>query len=105
MKLELLGELVEHRQYGTGTITACDETTVSVRFPESGEKRFLSPACFSGFLRLQEERIRLEVEEYLRQCRTRQRLEQLLQERAAARASEERQQAKKLVYHSGKQGK
>jgi hypothetical protein len=49
----ILNEKITHRQFGTGTVVAQDEETVTVLFGEEyGEKKFLYPAAFESFLRL-----------------------------------------------------
>jgi len=35
------GQQVKHEQFGFGTVLACDEERISIRFDDSGEKKFV----------------------------------------------------------------
>jgi hypothetical protein len=47
--MDFKGEKVIHRQFGIGEIIGKDDKTITVRF-EQGDKQFLFPAAFDGFL-------------------------------------------------------
>jgi DNA-binding transcriptional regulator GbsR (MarR family) len=47
--MDFKGEKVIHRQFGIGEVVGKDEKTITVRF-EQGDKQFLYPAAFDGFL-------------------------------------------------------
>ncbi|HWQ51290.1 MAG TPA: hypothetical protein VN369_05735 [Terriglobales bacterium] len=48
--MDILGAKVTHRQFGIGEIVGQDERTVTVRFDEQGDKQFVYPSAFDGFL-------------------------------------------------------
>jgi hypothetical protein len=51
--MDLKHEQVTHFKFGTGTITAQDSSTVTVKFSkEYGSKKFLYPSAFQSFLDL-----------------------------------------------------
>jgi len=51
--MNIVHEQVSHLKFGTGTITAQDSSTVTVRFSkEYGSKKFLYPSAFKLFLNL-----------------------------------------------------
>lgn len=47
--MDIKGEKVIHRQFGVGKVISKDDRTITVRF-EQGDKQFLYPAAFDGFL-------------------------------------------------------
>lgn len=49
--MQLIGQFVNHTLFGKGVVTAWTDTTITVRF-SGGEKRFIFPDAFSGFLTL-----------------------------------------------------
>ena len=51
--MNVMHEQVNHLKFGTGTITAQDSSTVTVKFSkEYGSKKFLYPSAFKLFLDL-----------------------------------------------------
>lgn len=51
--MNVIHEQVNHMKFGTGTITAQDSSTVTVKFlKEYGSKKFLYPSAFIFFLNL-----------------------------------------------------
>lgn len=51
--MNIVHERVNHLKFGTGTITAQDSSTVTVKFSkEYGSKKFLYPSVFKIFLNL-----------------------------------------------------
>ena len=51
--MNIVHEQVSHLKFGTGTITAQDSSTVTVKFSkEYGSKKFLYPSAFKLFLNL-----------------------------------------------------
>lgn len=51
--MNIVHEQVNHLKFGTGTITAQDSSTVTVKFSkEYGSKKFLYPSAFKFFLNL-----------------------------------------------------
>jgi hypothetical protein len=51
--MNVMHEQVNHLKFGTGTITAQDSSTVTVKFSkEYGSKKFLYPSAFKSFLNL-----------------------------------------------------
>lgn len=46
----LRGTTVQHGRWGRGRVTAKRENTITVSFVEAGEKMFLYPDAFDGFL-------------------------------------------------------
>jgi len=52
MKLEQAS--VRHVRYGSGTVLRCENGTVTVSFPEAGEKQFVYPDVFQKFLRIED---------------------------------------------------
>ncbi len=47
--MNVKGAKVIHRQFGPGEIVGRDDKTITVRF-EQGDKQFLYPSAFDGFL-------------------------------------------------------
>ena len=47
--MDFIGEKVIHRQFGLGKVVGKDDKTITVRF-EQGDKQFLYPSSFDGFL-------------------------------------------------------
>ncbi|MPM69917.1 hypothetical protein SDC9_116865 [bioreactor metagenome] len=47
--MNIKGAKVTHRQFGRGEIVGRDDKTITVRF-EQGDKQFLYPTAFDGFL-------------------------------------------------------
>lgn len=51
--MDIMNEQVKHLKFGAGTVTAQDETTLTVEFSaEYGSKKFLYPSAFKSFLDL-----------------------------------------------------
>lgn len=51
--MNIVHEQVNHLKFGTGTITAQDSSTVTVKFSkEYGSKKFLYPSAFKSYLDL-----------------------------------------------------
>lgn len=51
--MNIIHEQVNHLKFGTGTVTAQDPSTVTVKFSkEYGSKKFLYPSAFRTFLEL-----------------------------------------------------
>ena len=51
--MNIINEQVKHLKFGTGTVTAQDPSTVTVKFSEKyGSKKFLYPSAFKSFLEL-----------------------------------------------------
>lgn len=47
--MELVGETIQHEQFGRGVVTALDHNIITIDFP-TGTRRFLYPDAFKGFL-------------------------------------------------------
>ncbi|MEG1633373.1 MAG: hypothetical protein RR314_04915 [Oscillospiraceae bacterium] len=62
--MDLLQQEVTHKAFGKGRVTAFDETYITVRF-ETGEKRFIFPDAFQGFLSATEPKIAAQIQDNL----------------------------------------
>lgn len=83
--MDIIGQSVRHKDFGSGVVTAQNAGTVTVSFPEGG-KKFLYPAAFRDFLALEDHAAQHYVTGVLAereaQARQRQRREQAERERA-----------------------
>ena len=64
----LIGRTVRHAAFGEGIILAIDGRCVTVRF-ESGEKRFVYPNAFEGYLVAEDPDVRYEIGRALGEAR------------------------------------
>lgn len=62
--MQLIGQPIKHDTFGKGIVTGWDDTTVTVCF-STGEKKFVYPDAFSGFLHLKNDAIQREVQTLL----------------------------------------
>jgi hypothetical protein len=58
--MRIVGQTVEHKAFGQGTITNCSSNIVTVSFPQ-GDKKFIYPDAFSNFLTLRNQSARNEI--------------------------------------------
>lgn len=63
--MEFVGELVEHKVFGTGTIIEFNDTFVVVEFENNSKKSFVFPDAFDSYLELKNQKLFKEVEEKL----------------------------------------
>ena len=65
--MELLHETVEHKRFGSGTVTSFDGHALTVSFEGLGEKTFSYPSAFGQFLTARSEEVQAEAEALIRQ--------------------------------------
>lgn len=63
--MEFVGELVDHRAFGLGTIIEFKETYIVVKFDDGMQKDFVYPDAFDSYLVLKNPTLLLQVEEKL----------------------------------------
>lgn len=63
--MEFVGELVEHKAFGTGKIVEFNDTFVVVEFEDNSRKDFVYPDAFDSYLKLKNEELFKQVEEKL----------------------------------------
>lgn len=63
--MQLVGQPIRHKVFGPGVVTAREENILTVDF-SAGEKRFLYPDSFSGFLSLQDGALQSEIQKLLK---------------------------------------
>ena len=85
--MQLIGETIQHVQFGKGVVTACDHNIITIDFP-TGVKRFLYPDAFEGYLVPKETETKEEINDIL--------VEQKLREKRRQVENQARQ--KKLSY-------
>ena len=65
---KLVEETVVHKLFGTGIIRSVDDKYLEIDFPERNKKsKFVYPSCFNGFLTLENEEKRGEMQKDLEQ--------------------------------------
>lgn len=62
--MQLIGQPIKHGTFGKGIVTDWNDTTITICF-SAGEKKFLYPDAFSGFLHLRDAAMQREVQELL----------------------------------------
>lgn len=62
--MQLIGQPIKHGTFGTGIVTGCNETTITICF-SAGEKKFLYPDAFCKFLHLKNAAMQKAVQEVL----------------------------------------
>lgn len=66
--MNLLHAIVHHQTFGQGEVIQVSDDFVSVSFPQPhGEKKFQYPAAFSSHLTIEDDSIKSEMAEVLRQ--------------------------------------
>lgn len=50
--MNIIDEQVTHKIFGTGTVVEQAKDKVGVSFPDKGNKTFVYPDCFDGFMKL-----------------------------------------------------
>ena len=85
--MQLIGETIQHVQFGRGVVQACDHNIITIQFP-TGVKRFIYPDAFEGFLVPKETDTKEEINDLL--------VEQKLQEKQ--RQLEDQARQKKLAH-------
>lgn len=63
--MEFVGELVEHKVFGTGTIVEFNDTFIVVKFANDSRKDFVFPDAFDSYLKLKNQELFKEVEKKL----------------------------------------
>ena len=63
--MEFVGELVEHKVFGSGTIVEFNDTFIVVKFEDNSLKDFVFPNAFDSYLRLKNEELFKQVDEKL----------------------------------------
>lgn len=59
--MHLIGQSVKHSTFGKGTVTDWNHSTITICFP-AGEKRFIYPDAFSGFLTLKNDTMQRQIQ-------------------------------------------
>ena len=68
--MNTMHEQVTHPKFGTGTVIAQDESTVTVKFSkEAGSKKFLYPSAFQSFLELRDPSVKEQMDHELQSVR------------------------------------
>ena len=60
-KMNFIGALVQHKAFGEGTVTAFDEKYIKVHFTLVGDKKFVYPNAFNGFIVAEDGTIAAEI--------------------------------------------
>lgn len=67
--MQLTGQTVTHDIFGTGVVTAQEGHSVTVKFEEKGEKRFIYPDAFKKHLTMQNHEAKEKIEDFLAERR------------------------------------
>lgn len=80
--MQLTGQTVTHDVFGTGVVTAQKEHSVTVKFDEVGEKRFIYPDAFKKHLTMENQEAKGKMENLLEERREKrgEKLQALLEE-------------------------
>ncbi len=85
--MELVGELVEHKTFGTGKIVEFNDTFIVVKFEDGALKDFVFPDAFDLYLKLNDRTLSEQIEEKLIVYR----------KKEAEKELKEKEQKKKLI--------
>ena len=86
--MQLIGETIDHEQFGKGVVTAFDHNIITIDFP-TGIKRFVYPDAFQAFLTPKAQETRQEINDVL--------VEQKLQEKQREIENMERQKKRSYL--------
>lgn len=93
--MNVINELVYHRQFGSGTITGQTMTTVTVEFCEEyGIKKFLCPSAFESFLALCDPDVRQKMDNVLKENHER---EALARQQRAEEEERNREEERRIL--------
>lgn len=62
--MQLVGETIQHEQFGKGVVTACDHKIITIDFP-TGTRRFIYPDAFQGYLVPKDKETKEEINDLL----------------------------------------
>ncbi len=86
--MSITGQVVNHKTYGSGIITAVDNSVITVSF-EQGDKKFIYPDAFKDFLILTDRAMQKQLDTLLTE-------NELAKEAAAKAAQEEHERLYKI---------
>jgi hypothetical protein len=88
LAMSITGQVVNHKTYGSGIITAVDNSVITVSF-EQGDKKFIYPDAFKDFLILTDRAMQKQLDTLLTE-------NELAKEAAAKAAQEEHERLYKI---------
>lgn len=83
--MNLVNEKLKHKSFGEGVVTAHDNSYITIRF-QQGEKKFVFPDAFDGFLIIEDDTIAQKIEQKVEDAKVAQRDKERLAEQESKKA-------------------